>query len=127
MTPTLAQALAPRWYTVLSPTWKEVDPVLDDGSGPSETIRDMLMIRATSGQRAKVLALRAWRRRVFDRYTWRPGKAARNRRLDIHSFRRKPDFLYAGENPFRGMSVKRATQDEIDYVLHGKEDECPLT
>jgi hypothetical protein len=47
------------WWIVLS-------PVYEDHSGdyyePPETVRDVMYVRSKSAHRAKVLAIRAWRR-----------------------------------------------------------------
>ncbi len=83
----IARALV---WLVCSPIYTYVDQILDDGSGPSYDERDVLYVRCRSRARAKVLALRAWRRR-FSRGRWWPGR----------------DYLYRGENPFRGMTVER--------------------
>ena len=76
-------------YIVASREISAVDVICDDGTGPLEYWREVLYVRASSRQRAKVLALRAWRRRrtqSWKRYGW----------------------IDDGSNPFRGMTVERA-------------------
>jgi len=81
-----------RNYVVASREIGTVVPVLDDGSGPIEYGCEVLYVRARSRQRAKVLALRAWRRRrpqSWRRYGW----------------------IDDGCNPFSGMKVFVAGND----------------
>ena len=75
-----------RWFLVLSPEYGEVVPVLDFGQGPTEYGRDAVHVRTHSKARAKVLALRHFRRH--------------------HAARcRQPDYLRYG-SPFAGMIVE---------------------
>lgn len=77
----------PEWFLVASAEYGTVIPILDYGEGPTEYGRDVLYVRCASRQRAKVLALRAWRRQ--NRRNWR-----------------KAGFLEDG-CPFTGMIVER--------------------
>lgn len=54
---------ATRLYLVCSPPYDYTEPVLDYGEGPTTTERDVLVVRCRTRSRARVLALRAWRRR----------------------------------------------------------------
>ncbi len=87
----------PRWYVVLSPPYWYTEPILDDGSGPRTMERDFRYVRARKVVRAKVLALRAWRREFKGR-EWRH------------------DYLISGENPFRGMKTFLATMEDCRDV-----------
>jgi hypothetical protein len=60
----------PRWYEVVSPEY-----MTHDGGSyePPEYGRDWLPVQATSKRRAKVLAVRAWRRRGRGYVTDDPG------------------------------------------------------
>lgn len=78
----------PLWFVVRSPEYLVVDVILDDGTGPSELIRDWLYARAMTPERARVLTVRAFRRR--------------------YKGLRKPDYLR--DNPFVGMQVQLAGQ-----------------
>jgi hypothetical protein len=53
--------MSKRWL-VYTPEYGMIIPILDDGSGPTEYGSDVLYVRAANRQRAKVLAVRAWRR-----------------------------------------------------------------
>lgn len=77
-----------RCYLVASAQYSYVEPVLDDGSGPTEYARDVIYVCARSAKRARVLALRAFRRL----YRRRPSK--------------RPDYLTDGM-PFKGMTAER--------------------
>lgn len=81
------------WYEVASPLSARVDPVLDDGSGPTDYWRDVLYVRASSAQRAKALFIRAFRRRCGPS-AWR-----------------KAPWLTDG-NPFAGMLVRAAAPSQ---------------
>jgi len=111
---------AKHWYSVTSAEWGEVIPILDDGTGPTEYGCDHLWVRTTSAKRAKVLMVRAFRRRT-------KGK----------SWKSAP-WLWDG-NPFRGMRAERA--DTLDFEdpsicsgcegtghlgIHGVEDWCGM-
>lgn len=74
------------WFEVVSAEYGTVIPVLDFGEGPTEYGRDMLYVRATSKKRAKILMVRAMRRRLPP---WK-----------------RPDWLSEG-NPFRGMKAEK--------------------
>jgi hypothetical protein len=74
------------WFLVASREYSYVEPVLDDGSGPTEYTRDVIYVYANGKRRVRVLALRAFRRKY----------ARRNR----------PDYLADG-HPFKGMLVQR--------------------
>jgi len=52
---------APKWYEVMSPEY--ITGGWAGGLEPPEYGRDWLPVQATSKRRAKVLAVRAWRRR----------------------------------------------------------------
>lgn len=80
-----------RCYLVTSPlTYTE--RILDDGSGPTYHELAVLFVRTTSKQRAKQLAVAAWRR-------------AKARRRPIGGG--IPDAIADNENPFRGMRAER--------------------
>ncbi len=70
-----------KWFLVCSPEYGEVIPILDDGSGPMEYGRDAVYVRARTRRRARVLAVRWFRR--FD-----------------------AKYLQRVDNPFRGMMVE---------------------
>lgn len=53
----------PRWYGVTSPPFMWTDAVLEDGSGPMYEERNWVPVFARNARRAKVLALRFWRRK----------------------------------------------------------------
>lgn len=74
------------WFLVCSAEYGTVVPVLDYGQGPIEFGRDCMYIRATTPERAKVLMVRATRRRTT---RWNA-----------------PEWLRDG-NPFRGMIAER--------------------
>lgn len=88
-----------RRYLVCSPEYGTVDRVLDDGPGPMEYERDVLYVRTRTAKRAKVLALRAWRR--ARKKNWRVAR-----------------WFGYGENPFVGMTV------EVDVCEHGQQYRC---
>lgn len=90
-------------YEVLSPKWTEVDPVLDDGSGPLMEMREYLVVRARNAGRAKALALKTWRRRDKLSFVLRDGRFRRN---ELRGWRFSPWWLYE-ENPFNGMIVRK--------------------
>lgn len=75
-----------RWFLVLSPEYGTVVPVMDFGMGPTEYVRDAVHVRTRSKARAKVLALRFFRRHHAARVN-------------------KPDYLSDG-SPFTGMIVE---------------------
>lgn len=77
------------WFLVCSAEYGTVVPVLDFGEGPTEYGRDCLYVRARSAKRAKVLMVRAWRRRS----AWR-----------------RPNWLTDGV-PFRGMIAERLSEE----------------
>ena len=76
----------PRWYGVTSPPFYWTDVILEDGTGPTYREHDWLAVFATSARRAKVLALRCWRRR---RHQW------------------VEDAMSDGVNPFTGMEAEQ--------------------
>lgn len=78
-------------YLVYTPEYPTVVPILDDGSGPTEWGADVLYVRATSRQRAKVLAVRAWTRSSY--------------RRGAHWVR---DARGDSRNPFAGLKVEAA-------------------
>lgn len=73
-----------RWYLVASPEWEWIDRIMDDGSGPSEWNRDVIYVRTRNAKRAKVVALRHFRR-VYPNH----------------------EYLLDGTNPLCGMQVER--------------------
>ena len=77
-------------YYVLSPTYEYVDVICDDGTGPTYIERDMLTVCTTTAHRARVLALRAWRRAL-----------KRGRRVKWLA-----DAVCDGTHPFTGMHVE---------------------
>src|SRR5467141_870369 len=79
-------------YLVYTPQYPTVVPILDDGTGPTEWGADVLYVRATSRQRAKVLAVRAWRRSPWRRHN---GDWVKDADSD-------------GRNPFAGLKVESA-------------------
>ncbi len=88
---------AHRWFLVASAEYGEVIPILDDGSGPMEYGCDVLWIRARSKQRAKILMVRAFRRRTKGR-SWKSAP-----------------WLYDG-NPFTGMTAERGDSLGFDEL-----------
>lgn len=50
-------------FLVITPEYGTVIPILDDGTGPMEYGCDVLHVRARNRRAAKVLAVRAWRRK----------------------------------------------------------------
>lgn len=74
-----------QWYEVVSPPYDYTEPVLDYGQGPTYEERDVARVFTHSKRRAKVLALRAFRRYYKNRWN-------------------KPYYL-CDENPFKGMEV----------------------
>lgn len=88
-----------RWFQVVSAECEAVDVILDDGTGPLEQWRDHRYVRATTPDRAKALAVRAWRRE-FRTFAQRRGR-----------------YYLRDENPFRGMTVTPG------FWLHV----CPVT
>lgn len=90
----------PVCWVVVSPTYWVTEPILDDGSGPGEPASDFVYVFSRSAVRAKVLAVRAWRR--LKRMRWCGGlpKALRYYRVG--------EWLDEGENPFRGVRVLRS-------------------
>ena len=85
-----------RCYVVCSPEYGEVIPVLDYGQGPIEFGCDVAFAYARNARRAKVLALRVFRR--------------------LH--RRGPYPGYLSDNPFSGMTAKPNVCD------HGQQYHC---
>lgn len=77
-----------KWFVVTSAEYGQVVLVVDFGVGPVEYSRDVVYVRTRTLSRVKSLAVRALRRRYS-------GKGFR------------PDYLSAGENPFRGMEARR--------------------
>lgn len=75
-----------RCYLVISPEYGEVIPILDDGTGPTEYGHDVVYAFARNARRAKVLALRWFRRQYAGK--WRH------------------NWIEDG-NPFTGMTVDR--------------------
>lgn len=73
-----------RCFIVCGPEYGEVIPILDDGSGPMEYGCDAVYVRSRTKRRARVLALRWFRR--FD-----------------------AKYLHNADSPFKGMTV-----EEID-------------
>lgn len=71
-----------KWYLVCGPVCTDVIPILDDGTGPSEDYRDVLWVFAQTARRAKVLALRVFRKRA------------------------KEDWWNWGGSPFSGMTAE---------------------
>ena len=51
-----------RMFLVYTPEYGTTIPILDDGTGPIEYGADFVVIRARTRARAKVLAVRYWRR-----------------------------------------------------------------
>ena len=77
-------------YLVYTPEYGTVIPILDDGSGPMEYGADVMLVRAQNARRAKVLAVRAWRRKPWKQARW------------LH------DCLSDGRSPFVGLKAERA-------------------
>ena len=88
------------WFVVLSGESSRIDVILDDGTGPLETWREYARVKARTAQRAKVLMVRACRRRF--------GSMAR----------RRAPWLTDG-NPFRGMQAIRESSMEIESASLG--------
>lgn len=80
-------------YVVVSAECHARDVILDDGTGPEEYWRDVVYVFARDTRRAKVLALR-WFRRQYGRIAWR-GR-----------------YYLCDENPFKGMKVERYSGDD---------------
>lgn len=95
------------WYHVLSPSYEYVEPVLDDGTGPTFDTCDTTEVEAHSVKQAKVLGLRTLR-------------------VEYGKFNR--DYLCGGENPFKGMKVYRFEPAEEQAVRDGimKPDGSPV-
>jgi hypothetical protein len=83
-----------KWFLVASREYSYVEPVLDDGSGPTEYARDTIYVYANAKRRVRGLAVRAWRRK--------------------YARRTKPDYLVDG-HPFKGMLVERVDPDNPHY------------
>ena len=84
----------PVWWVVLSPEYADYS---SDWSDPPEFGRDVLYAFSRTAQRAKVLAVRAWRR------NWRKG-CRTGRTLT----RREPYIVrYNDENPMAALKVIR--------------------
>ena len=76
-------------YLVASREYETINPVLEDGSGPSEWGRDELYVDARTKREAKVLALREFRKQHV-RF--------------LH--------YYSDESPFTGMLVLASDEQE---------------
>lgn len=72
----------PRW-TVVSGEYDYVEPVLDDGSGPTYYTCDIVDVEAENKKQAMVLGLREFRKKYPSGFVDR----------------------MSGENPFKGMKV----------------------
>ncbi len=97
------------WYEVVSPPYTYVEAILEDGTGPIYTIYDWLAVNATSARRAKVLALRAWRRREnHPRFRHEVG-----------------DWMHYGVNPFTGMKAKRFPAEGWRWIGDAENDLKP--
>ena len=60
-------------WLVISPEFTYVEPVLDDGSGPRYSARNLRFVYCRGRKsRAKALALKAWRHNRRRRDTWDP-------------------------------------------------------
>ena len=61
----------PVWY-VVTPTFEEVEPVLDDGSGPTYSVRDVIEIEAGTARDAVALGVIAMLRSRYPqpKYIW---------------------------------------------------------
>ncbi len=79
------------WFLVASAPFDVKDVILDDGTGPSFPERTVMWIRASSPKRAKVLMVRAWRRRTKGGRAWRVAP------------------WLVDHNPFVGMTAERAS------------------
>lgn len=95
----MPRSAAGRCYLVCSPEYGTVVEVIDFGQGPMECGRDVLFAYARNAGRAKVLAVRAWRR--AQKKNWRVAR-----------------FLSHTDNPFTGIEVKRAVCE------HGNQYHC---
>jgi hypothetical protein len=84
-----------RWYDVTTP-FSYTEAVLDFGIGPQYEGQHWLAVRATSAVRAKVLALRAWRRR------W------------VRTYADRPDFMRDGGNPFAAIEARPMSLPEME-------------
>lgn len=87
-----------RWYGVASREYCYVEPVTMDGQGPLEYARYFVFARAKSPQRAKVIALRWFRRHE---HGWK---------------RDMGDYGSYGDNPFTGMTAEPVLS--LDEMLH---------
>lgn len=74
-----------QWYEVVSPEYDYTEPILDYGEGPTYPAWDVAKVFTRTKKRAKVLALRSFRRYYKNRGD-------------------KPYYL-EDENPFKGMKV----------------------
>ena len=93
----------PRYWVVLSPQYEAVG---DDYYEPPETVRDVLYVRATTSQRAKVLAIRRFRR------GWWKG-CITNRRAAIYP---QPYIVrYHDENPLAVLTVEPADEECAEW------------
>lgn len=83
------------WYTVVSREYSYIEPVTMYGEGPVEYARYFVYAKAKTAKRAKVIALRYFRRQ-YSRFSWDMGEAF--------------------ENPFKGMKAERLTEEEMEYA-----------
>jgi hypothetical protein len=68
-------------FWVIGPEYEYVEPILDDGSGPSEWVRDCVKVEAQDRRDARVLGVQLLKREPFLR-------------------------RYRDECPFKGVQVK---------------------
>jgi hypothetical protein len=101
-----------RKWVVYTPEYGTVVPILDDGSGPTEYGADVLYVRAATRQRAKVLAVQAWRHN-----RGRPSWMHHGAWLE----RQDSD----GACPFTGLKVEPAEYSWRDDALDDYDPEAP--
>lgn len=90
----------PKVYMVYGPEYGVVIPLLDFGMGPTEWGRDVVHVFTTTKKRAKVLALRVFRKQYWRRRAWWVH--------DVHE-----DWWNWGENPFRLMTVEEMPKEWV--------------
>lgn len=89
----------------MSPEFDVVEPIFEDGSGPRETIRSGVFVRAKNQRRAKVLALR-WFRKQSIKYWWDGA-----------------DWWNDGGNPFNGMLVEDISNMDRSWFFGEPEED----
>jgi hypothetical protein len=91
----------------VSKPYTYVEPILEDGSGPLEHAAIFVYVRTNNARRAKVLALRYWRRPRTDRPIEESSRA-------IH--RALQDDMDC--NPFTEMKAERMPEDEGAWLKY---------